>query len=147
MKFKISLLLLIFFCSNLFADRSEPYTARLGLINPGGYTIVFNSQGPLSYNLPTPNELPKDAVDAGNVFCKSCQHGLSIPIPIVGFSSRGTHISGAQGNGSFWKALENLRKERPEIRGIYDVKVDFHMVRILGIYKRLCTEVSARGYK
>ena len=129
------------------AECAEEYEAVPGLIIPGGFTVFFNSQGPLSYETLSPGEIPRDAVDVGKVKCTSCQHGLSFPITTPSLSSRGTNISGAQGNGSFQKALENLKLARPDVRGIYDVKVDYHKISVLGIYKRLCTEVTARGYK
>ena len=34
-----------------------------------------------------------------------------------------------------------------EIRGIYDVKVDLQQISILGVYRRVCTEVSALGFQ
>ncbi len=123
-----------------------PYEAQMGLIRVGGFIVFFNSQGPLSFQTLDPSEIPKDAVDAGVVRCDSCQHGVSVPVPGIG-SNRTTNISGAGGNGGFDKALANLKKERPELRGIYDVKVDTHRISVLGIYRRLCTEVTARGFK
>ncbi len=108
--------------------------------------MFFNSKGPLSFQTLTGSEIPKDAVDAGTVKCTSCQHGVSIPVPGLG-NGRSTNLSGAGGNGGFDKALANLKKDKPDLRGIYDVKIDMHQVSILGIYRRLCTEVSARGFK
>lgn len=147
----------IFFASaaTLIAALSVPRTAlaerasyepRMGLIRVGGFIVFFNSQGPLSFQTLDPSEIPKDAVDAGTVRCDSCQHGVSIPVPGLG-GGRSTNVSGAGGNGGFDKALANLKKSRPELRGIYDVKVDVHQVSVLGIYRRLCTEVTARGFK
>ena len=135
---------LLFLSSKTFADWTE-YDARPGLIPVGGIVVFFNSVGPLSYKTMTPKEIPADAKDMGIVRCKSCQHGLSVPID---FSSvRSTNISGAQGDGSFKKALARLQEEKPELSGIYDVKVDMQRTSILGIYRRLCTEVTARGFK
>ncbi len=129
-----------------FADR-EPYNAQLGLISVGGFVVFFNSQGPLSFLTLTPRDLPADAVDAGEVFCRSCQHGLSVPTAVPYSGSRSTNISGAQGDGSFKRAVKELLRTRPELRGIYDVKIDTQRISILGVYKRVCTEVSARGFK
>ncbi len=131
--------------SSCFADRA-PYEAQVGLIRVGGIVIFFNSNGPLSFQTLTGAEIPKDAVDAGKVKCDSCQHGVSVPIPGLG-NGRSTSVSGAGGNGGFDKALANLKRERPELRGIYDVKVDLHQVSILGIYRKLCTEVTAQAFK
>ncbi len=138
--------LFLLLASQARADWDE-YDARPGLIPIGGLIVFFNSQGPLSYPTLTPKEIPSDAVNIGTVRCKSCQHGLSIPITTPSSSSRSTNLSGAQGDGSFKKALAQLQKDRPELKGIYDVKVDMHRISVLGIYKRLCTEVTARGFK
>lgn len=108
----------------------------------GGFIVFYNSQGPLSSVLMTRRELPPDAVPAAEVFGKSCQHGLSIPISA---SLRSQSISGAVGDGGYRRAVENIRREHPDVIGLYDVRVDEHTTSILGIYKRLCVEVTARS--
>ncbi len=121
--------------------------ARPGLLRPGGIVIFMNSRAPLSLETLSPSQIPADAVDAGRIFCQSCQHGLSLPVTAPTGTSRGTNISGAGGNGGFDKALMNLKKERPELRGIYDVKIDYHRISILGLYRRQCLEITARAFK
>lgn len=146
-RFVLALLLL---CSWSVKARAEgdSYEAAPGLIVVGRYVIFFNSKGPLSYNSMSPKEVPKDAVDLGPVRCSSCQRGVSIPIPVSAPGmGRTADISAAQGDGGYRKALENLQKERPELRGIYDVKVDVHQFSVLGIYRKLCVEVAGRGFK
>lgn len=128
---------------NAGAER-QAYESKLGLINPGGFIVFFNSQGPLSYQTLTRGELPADIADLGEVECKSCQHGLSIPVPTS--SSRSTSVSGAQGDGSILKAMQSLKKTKPEAEGIYDVKVDMQRISVLGIYRRVCTLVNARAF-
>lgn len=130
--------------------RAEPedYEAKPGLINVGWLVLFYNSKGPLSYDTPTRSELPADAVPLGPVECNSCQRGLSIPLPISAFGrSRAGSLSGALGDGGFERALANLRKTRPDLRGIYDVKVDMRRVSVLGIYKKMCMEISAQGFR
>lgn len=144
MKLVLLFLILVLSLGSALAERPS-YEAHLGIINVGGFIIFYNSQGPLSYNTLTPSEIPPNATDAGQVKCRSCQHGLSIPLT-SSFTAR-SNVSGAQGDGSFRKALANLRQKRPELRGIYDVKIDFHQLSILGLYRRVCTEISARGFK
>ena len=139
-------LLFILAVSPAFADWDEA-DARPGILKPGGWVIFMNSRAPLSFETLSPNQIPKDAVDAGIVFCKSCQHGASVPISVPSGTSRGTSISGAGGNGGFERALANLKQEHPELRGIYDVKVDYQRLSILGIYRKLCVEITARGFK
>lgn len=131
---------------NLFAEKAS-YEARAGLISSGGFVLFYNSRGPLSYNTLTPGELPMESTDMGEVQCKSCQHGVSIPFISSLVSSKNASISGAMGDGSFKKALSNLFLQRPELRGVYDVKIDIQRVNILGIYRKVCTEVTARGFK
>lgn len=128
------------------ADDPNEYTARIGLIEPGGFIIFFNSQGPLSYQTISPNELPADAVRTGNVWCKICQHGVTLPVSDA-TGMRGTNVSGAAGNGSFKKAFDRLHEEHPDLRGVYDVKIDLQRVSILGIYRRVCTVILAKGFR
>lgn len=120
--------------------------ARFGLIRPGGILLFFDSVGPMSYVAMTPKDLPADAVPAGEVFGKGCQHGFSIPLgsPL----NRSTQsLSAAAGRGGYEKALKQLRESHPGLRGIYDVKVDEHVLSILGFYRRVCAEITARGFR
>ncbi len=115
------------------------------LISPGGYPVFYSSEGPLSFVTATPRDLPPGAKDAGEVLGRSCQYRISVPLSA---SLQATQISAAMGNGGYRKTLADIRKERPELAGIYDVKVDVETFSVmLGIYTRLCTVVSARGYK
>ena len=118
--------------------------ARPGLIGFSGILIFYNSSGPLSFESSLPNDLPAGAVAAGEVSAQSCQHGLEVPLSA---SLQAAKISGAAGDGGFVKAMENLRLARPELKGVYDVKVDVHTISILGVYRRVCTEISARGFR
>ncbi len=120
------------------------YEARPGLIRVGGFILYYDSEGPLSYQTLTPNEIPRDAVLVGEVTGDSCQHGLSIPI-IFSTTDRFS-LSGANGNGSFQKALLNIREKHPALAGLYDVKVDTQQWSILTIYSRECTIVVAQGF-
>ncbi len=123
------------------ADESQ---ARPGLIPVGGIMLFYNSSGPLSFVSMTRSELPRGATLLGEVRARSCQFGLSIPL---GLDPGAMSLSGAAGDGGFKKALAGLQKERPELSGIYDVKVDNHLVSVLGIFRRLCVEVTALGFK
>ena len=105
--------------------------------------MFYKTVGPLSFVTMTPKDRPKGAREFGTVRGNSCQHGLSVPISA---DVRGTSISGAYGDGSFGKALAQIKKEKPEVLGIYDVRTDMKVFSILGIYKKLCTEVTARAF-
>jgi hypothetical protein len=118
-------------------------TAVPGLIPAGNFTIFYKTEGPLSFVTMTPKDRPKDARELGKVKGSSCQHGLSVPISA---DVRGTSISGAYGDGSFGKALAHIKKAKPEVLGIYDVRTDMKVFSLLGIYKKLCTEVTARAF-
>ena len=118
-------------------------TAVPGLITVGNLVLFYDSTGPLSFVAMTPKDKPAGAPELGTVKGVSCQHGLSIPLSL---DIRGTSISGAYGNGSFAKAVAQIRKEKPEAIGIYDVRTDMRVFRILGIYRKLCTEVTARAF-
>ena len=118
-------------------------TAVPGLIPAGSFMLFYKTEGPLSFVTMTPKDRPKGARELGTVKGVSCQHGLSIPLSAdVG----GTSITGAYGNGSFVKAIDSIKKEKPEVGGIYDVRTDLRVFSILGIYRKLCTEVTARAF-
>lgn len=123
--------------------QEEGADAFPGLLPPGGLVLFYNSSGPLSFVTATRRELPKGAVLLGEVRGRSCQYGISIPL---GLSPNATSLSGAAGNGGFKKALEDIQKKDPEVIGIYDVKEDLHLTSILGIFRRLCTEVTAGAF-
>ncbi len=118
-------------------------TAVPGLIPAGSFMIYYNATGPLSFVAMTPKDKPKNAPDLGTVHGDSCQRGLSIPLSA---DVRGTSITGAYGDGSFMKALGAIKTARPDVAGIYDVRTDMHVFSILGIYRKLCTEVTARAF-
>ena len=120
-------------------DDSSP-----GLVRVGGFVLFYDSQGPLSFQSATRSELPEGVQDAGEVVASACQHGLSIP---TGFSLRSTNVSAAAGRGGYMKALERLRKARPELRGLYDLKVDVRETSVLRVWRRMCVELTARGFK
>ncbi len=121
----------------------EEDVAVPGLMPAGGIMIFYKSEGPLSFVTATPKDVPARARELGTVRGVSCQHGLSIPIAA---QFRATSVTGGYGNGSFAKALERIKKDKPEISGIYDVRTDLRVFSILGIYRKLCTEVTARAF-
>ena len=123
------------------------YEADYGLIAPGGFFVLFyNSQGPLSYTTQTLKDLPKGATLLGEVKSSDCQHQVSIPI-FTGFSQQ-VSISGALGNGSFKKAMTNIKRDYPQVDGIFDVKIDINELYLFfGIYNWECTEIVARGFR
>ena len=125
------------------SGENDEDTAVPGLIPTGNFTLFYKTEGPLSFVAMTPKDRPKNVRELGTVKGSSCQHGLSIPISA---DVRGTSISGAYGDGGFGKALAQIKKEKPEAAGIYDVRTDMKVFSILGIYKKLCTEVTARAF-
>lgn len=120
----------------------EAWRANPGLIPKDGFVLFFGVQGPLSYAALTPKDLPAGAEPAGEVRGRGCQHGLALPLGL-----RGPRLSGAAGRGGFERALSSIRERHPGLRGVYDVKVDDHIVSVLGLYRRICTEVLARGFR
>ncbi len=113
-----------------------------GIIPVGGLLVFANVRAPLS--LVTMPAKPKGAVDLGEVSARRCQYGLSVPIAAT---LSPTTLSGAGGDGGYEKAVGDLKRRRPDLAGIYDVRVDSHLLSILGIYRRFCVEISARGYR
>ena len=126
------------------AAQEDGSSANPGLIQPGGMMIFYASEGPLSFITLTPGELPPGARDAGEVKGRTCQHGVSIPITA---SIRPTTVSGAAGEGGYRKTVAEILRLHQGPAGIYDVKVDVQVLSILGFYRRLCTEITARGYR
>jgi len=114
-----------------------------GLVPAGGIMIFYKSQGPLSFVTMTPKDRPAGARELGTVKGVSCQHGLSIPLAA---QIRATSVSGGYGDGSFKKAVEEIKKKTPDTAGIYDVRSDLRIFSLLGIYRKLCTEVTARAF-
>ena len=131
-----------FACATAQARQSPQL--RPGLITPGGLPAFFDSQGPLAYAALTRRELPKDAVLMGPVTGRSCQYSLAIPLAL---SLQSTSISGAAGNGGYARVLRDIERQHPGIRGIYDAKVDLHLITVLGLFGKLCTEMTAEGYR
>lgn len=144
MRFLALAVLLSLLAPAAWADgENDGDTAVPGLIPTGNFTIFYKTEGPLSFVTMTPKDKPKGARELGTVKGSSCQHGLSVPITA---DVRGTSISGAYGDGGFGKALAQIKKEKPEVIGIYDVRSDMKVFSLLGIYKKLCTEVTARAF-
>ena len=120
------------------------YDASSGVIRPGGFVLFLNASGPLSYAMLTPGDLPRDARRLGPVRGRGCQFAISTPmINIAGIP----RLSVGGGDGGFDKALQNIREQAPDLRGIYDVKIDVHIVGVLTVFQRLCTELTAQGFR
>lgn len=144
MRFLLAVLLLASLAPAAWArGENDGDVASPSLIRTGNFTIFYKTEGPLSFVTMTPKDRPKDARELGTVKGSSCQHGLSVPISA---DIRGNSISGAYGDGGFGKALAHIKKQKPEVSGIYDVRTDMKMFSLLGIYKKLCTEVTARAF-
>lgn len=111
---------------------------------PGGLHLFYRSTGPMSFVAMTPKDVPADARPLGEIRSVSCQRGVSIPLSA---SIRATSVSSGFGDGGYKKALELMKKEHPDLVGIYDVKVDLGVFSVLGgLYRSLCTYVTARGF-
>lgn len=137
-------LLALILLSGPAAAQEDSSRASPRLIRPEGILLFYNARGPLSFVAMTPGQLPKGAVPIGEVRGRSCSHGLSVPLSA---SIRPTSLSAVAGDGGYYKILESMQRKRPELAGIYDVKVDLHIVSILGIYRKQCTEILARGFR
>ena len=115
-----------------------------GLQSPDGMFVLFyQSAGPLSFPSMTPKDVPEGVRKIREVKGRACQRGLSVPIA-ANFNA--TKISAYIGNGSYAKAIAQIKSEHPEVAGLYDVRTDVEVFSILGIYSSLCTEVAARAF-
>ncbi|HUJ79747.1 MAG TPA: hypothetical protein VLY45_05465 [Nitrospiria bacterium] len=140
--FTVCLLVVIFRSPASAGDSS--YEASIGLIQPNGFVIYYDSQGPLSYRTLTLKDLPAGFSLLGEVRASDCQHAVSIPLNLI--FREGVTVSGAQGDGGFKKAMATLRRKYPHLDGMFDVKIDVQELIILGLYTRQCTEIVARGF-
>ncbi|MEK7859028.1 MAG: hypothetical protein AAB320_07790 [Elusimicrobiota bacterium] len=138
-----SALLLLALWAGAAAAQEDASQATPSILRMGGMALFNDTQGPLSFVTMTPKEVPEGARLLGTVTGRSCQRGLAIPLAA---SLRATTVSGTLGKGGYDSALADLRRRRPEVDGVYDVKVDLHLRSILGFYKSLCIEISARGF-
>jgi hypothetical protein len=59
----------------------------------------------------------------------------------------GTRVSGGGGVGGFERAVRDILERHPGLRGIYDVMIDVHTLNVLTFFRRLCTEVTALGFR
>ncbi len=124
--------------------RAQTYNARPHVISLKTLTVFYHVTGPLSTLPMTHRDLPPNAVDLGEVSGRSCQREVNIP---TSASVQATTITAAEGNGSYQKILAKMRKARPNLAGIYDVKTDIHTFSIFfSVYTSQCTEILARGY-
>jgi hypothetical protein len=122
-------------------DYEADYT---GLLAPGGYVVLYyNSAGPLSYHVSSLRDLPPGAIQTGRVRSTGCQYGISVPLSL---SANAINVSAVQGDGSYARILRQMQAEHPELAGLFDVIVDAHTIQVFGIFRRLCTEVTARGF-
>lgn len=121
---------------------AQTYGARPGLLRMSGIVLFYDVRGPLSAQAMTRRELPAAWRPAGEVRGRGCQHGLSIPLSA---SLRPTSLAGAAGDGGYERAVAQIRREHPELAGLYDLRADVHHLSILGVYRRRCVEVTARG--
>ena len=127
----------------------DEWEATNGLMTPPGAIVLFyDSQGPMSFVTMSPKELPADAVGIGDVYAKTCQYGLGIPLtPPASLTGSGPSISGVKGNGGYQRTLNKLKAEHPGLRGLYDLRLDDQYTSILIVFRRLCTEITARGFR
>ena len=117
--------------------------ANPGLQSPSGWVLFYQSAGPLSFPSMTPKDVPDGVRRIREVQGRACQRGLSVP---TSASVSATSFSAYFGNGSYGKAIAQIRKMHPEIVGLYDVRTDVEVFSILGFYRSLCTIVSARAF-
>jgi hypothetical protein len=126
------------------AGAQEEDGAEPGLLVPGGYVVFLNATGPLSYATMTPRDVPPGAVRIGRVTGRACQVGVAVPVT---GSASAARISGGGGVGGFERAVQDIRERHPGLRGIYDVMVDVHSLNVLTVFRRLCVEVTALGFR
>jgi hypothetical protein len=114
-----------------------------GMQSASGLVLYYRSSGPMSFVAMTPKDVPADAIKIREVRGRSCQRGLAVPIA-ANFNA--TNVSAYYGDGSYAKALAQIKKDHPDVIGIYDVRTDAEVFSVLGIYRSRCTIVTARAF-
>ena len=146
MRWKALLFAWLLFGVNAAQALDQPaYNADPAIVDLDGYVVYLNAQGPLSYQTLTPHELPPDAVTGETVSVEACQHGLSLPFT-ANLEEQSGKVSGGWGQGGHEKLLEKLHQKYPTLRGVYDVRLDSHLTRILLLYTRQCLEMTAKSF-
>jgi hypothetical protein len=114
-----------------------------GMQSANGLVLFYESTGPMSFAAMTPKDVPDNARKIKEVRGRACQRGLAIPIA-ANFNA--TNVSAYRGDGSYAKALLQIKKDHPEVLGVYDVRTDVEVFSVLGFYRSLCTIVTARAF-
>lgn len=126
------------------ARAQQTYEASPDLIGIGGYVVFYDARGPLSFLPMTRRDLPHDAIIGGEVQGQACSYGISIPVTL---SVNAIRVSGAYGMAGYEDALRRIQAAHPHLAGVFNVRVDDHTISVLGIFRRACTEVVARGFR
>lgn len=114
-----------------------------GMQSASGLVLFYESSGPMSFVAMTLKDVPAGARKIREVRGRACQRGLAIPIAA---DISATNISAYRGDGGYAKALARIKKDHPDVVGIYDVRSDVEVFSILGIYRSRCTVVTARAF-
>ncbi len=122
---------------------NDEYDAQPGRQPAGGLVLFYENSAPMSFVAMTPKDVPAGAVKIREVRGVSCQRGLSVQIAA---NLNATNVSGYVGDGSYAKAVAQIKKLHPEVAGIYDVRTDVENFSVLGFYRSLCTIVTARAF-
>ena len=121
----------------------DQYDALPGLQPANGMVLFYESAGPLSFPSMTPKDVPDGARKIREVKGRACQRGLSIPIA-ANFNA--TNVSAYYGDGGYARAVARIRELHPDVLGLYDIRTDVEVFSLLGFYRSLCTEVTARAF-
>src|SRR5689334_7106836 len=145
---KWPLVLAALFLTVLRANADDPATSDFApaLLPIDGYVVLFNATGPASYATTTPGTLPVSAVPMGDVYDQACESGISLPLS-ANLHEKSAKVGGVIGDSGYQRALNNIHDTYPGLAGIYDVKVDLREMRVLTIFSKLCTEISALGFR
>jgi hypothetical protein len=114
-----------------------------GLQPTSGLVLFYESAAPMSFVAMTPKDVPENARKIREVRGVSCQRGLAIPLAA---NINATSVSAYAGDGSYAKALQQIKRKHPDVAGLYDVRTDVEVFSILGFYRSLCTIVTARAF-
>lgn len=134
-------------CARCASPRRPSYVAVPKVLSQGGLLQVLDATGYLSYQTPTPKDLP------GYRFVRRargevCQNDLHLPLALEG-SHANTALSGAQtldiawGNAAVAQGVADAMSGAPVGAVLYDLTLDLHQMSVLGLFfRRQCLVVS-----
>lgn len=126
------------------------YEAHAQHLRLAGYPVINVTTAPSAWNSNTGGET-RHYTKVPGLFGEACQYGIGAPVPLrlLGATDQSSIIvlSGTAGDGSFSKALSEIKKAHPEVIALADVHTDMNTMAILSIFYKTCVQIHGTGLK